>query len=300
MQINAPNLEALRVSFNASFQGGLGQAETQYGRIATTIPSSTKENRYGWLGKLPNVREWIGARVINGIAEHDYSIRNKSYELTIGVDRDDIKDDNIGVYAPLFSEMGMSMAAHPDQLVWGLLKQAFDTKCYDDQYFFDTDHPVLNKAGKEVSVSNFQGGSGTPWFLMNTRRALKPIIYQDREKPTFVAKDDPSSDHVFNNKEFIYGSECRCNVGFGLWQMAHASKETLDVAAFKDCRESMMSLTGDHGRPLGMVPDLMIVPPSLEGEAEEILKAERNAAGATNTQRGKVEMLVVPWLADAA
>ena len=59
----------------------------------------------------------------------------------------------------------------------------------------------------------------------------------------------------------------------------------------------MMSQKGDYGRPLGIVPDLLVVPPSLEDEAEEILKADRNAAGATNTQKGKVEMLVVPWLA---
>lgn len=297
MIINSANLEALRVAFNASFKRGLGQAETQYGRIATTVPSSTKENRYGWLGKMPNMREWVGPRVVHGIAEHDYSIKNKPFELTIGVDRDDIEDDNIGVYDPMFVEMGESVAAHPDQLVWNLLAAGFATECYDGQYFFDTDHPVLDENGNPATVSNFQGGSGTAWYLLNTKRSLKPLIYQERKKPEFVAKDKVTDDNVFSRKEYVYGTESRCNVGFGFWQMAYASKQTLNAANFASARQAMMGLKGDYGRPLGIKPDLLIVPPSLEDEAEEILKADRNAAGATNTQKGKTELLVVPWLA---
>ena len=47
---------------------------------------------------------------------------------------------------------------------------------------------------------------------------------------------------------------------------------------------------------LGIKPDLLVVPPSLEDAAEEILLANRNAAGATNTQKGKAKILVAPWL----
>lgn len=297
MIINAASLNALRVSFSLAFSRGLDQAETQYGRIATTVPSTTKENEYGWLGKLPNVREWIGPRAIQGIAEHSYTIKNKPYELTIGVDRDDIEDDNLGVYAPLFTEMGESIAAHPDQLIWGLLRLAFETECYDGQYFFDTDHPVLDENGELTTVSNSGGGAGEPWFLMSTRRALKPLIFQERRKPEFVAKDNPDDENVFERKEFVYGTDMRCNVGFGFWQMAYGSKQPLSTANFVEGRQGMMGMKGDYGRPLGIVPDLLVVGPSLEQEAEEILKADRNAAGATNTQKGKVEMLVVPWLA---
>lgn len=297
MIINSANLEALRVAFNASFKRGLGQGESQYTRIATTVPSSTKENRYGWLGKTPNMREWIGARVVNGIAEHDYSIRNKSFEMTIGVDRDDIEDDNIGVYDPMFVEMGEATAAHPDQLVWNLLAAGFATECYDGQYFFDTDHPVIAEDGSMTTWSNSGGGSGTAWYMLSTKRALKPIIYQERKKAEFVAKDKVTDDNVFSRKEYVYGVDSRCNVGYGFPQMAYASKQTLNAANFATARTGMMSLKGDHGRPLGIRPDLLVVPPSLEAAAEEILKADRNAAGATNTQKGKMELLVVDWLA---
>ncbi|PWE29970.1 hypothetical protein DDZ14_16135 [Maritimibacter sp. 55A14] len=297
MIINAANLAALRTGFSTAFNRGLGQAETQFGRIATTVPSTTKENKYGWLGKVPNMSEWIGARHVHGLTEHDYAIRNKSYELTIGVDRDDIEDDNLGVYQPLFVEMGESVAAHPDQLVFAALKNGFTEPAYDGQNFFDTDHPVLDENGQPTTVANTDGGAGTPWFLLSTRRSIRPIIYQTRRAANFVSKDRPTDDNVFDQKEFVYGTDVRWNVGYGFWQMAWGSKQTLNQANYKLARESLLGMKGDHGRPLGITPSLLVVPPSLEGEALELLNAERNAAGATNVYRNTAELLVSPWMA---
>lgn len=297
MIINSANLDAIRVGFSTAYRRGLGQAATAYGRIATTVPSTTRENKYGWLGKLPNMREWVGPRVVHGLAEHDYAIRNKSYELTISVDRDDIRDDNLGVYEPLFVEMGESVAAHPDLLVFGALKDGFTTECYDGQPFFDADHPVLDEDGNVISVSNTGGGSGTPWFLLSTRRALRPIIFQEREKPQFVARDNPRDSNVFKNKAFEYGSDGRWNVGYGFWQMAYGSKQTLNKTNYAAARTALMGMKGDHGRPLGIVPDLLVVPPALEQAALEILNSERDAAGATNVYKGTAELMVTPWLA---
>lgn len=297
MQITSASLDALRSGFSNAFKRGLGQSTSMYPRIATTIPSSTKENKYGWLGKLPNMREWVGPRAVQNLSEFDYSIRNKSFEMTIAVDRDDIEDDNIGVYDPLFVEMGESTAAHPDLLTFGLLKAGFATNCYDGQYFFDTDHPVINEAGATVSVANTDGGAGTPWFLLCTRRALKPVIYQERRKAQFVAKDNPKDDNVFDNKEFVYGVDGRWNVGFGFWQMAWGSKQTLDAAHYETARAALTGMKGDHGRPLGLMPDLLVVPPALEGAARRLLKTENGAGGATNEWKDTAEVLVVPWLA---
>ncbi|QBF31499.1 Mu-like prophage major head subunit gpT family protein [Thalassococcus sp. S3] len=297
MIINAATLNAIRVGFNGSFRRGLGQAENEMARIATTVPSSTKENKYGWLGKIPNMSEWIGARTIHGIAEHDYAIKNKSFELTIGVDRDDIDDDNLGVYDPLFVEMGESARSHPNQMVFDALQNGFTNECYDGQNFFDTDHPVLDENGATITVANTDGGAGTPWFLLSTKRALKPIIFQTRKAAEFVAKDRVTDDNVFDLKEFRYGIDARYNVGYGFWQMSWGSRQTLNADNYKAARAAIMGMKGDYGRPLGLMPDLLVVPPTLEGEAMEILNAERNAAGETNIWKGTAELMVTPWLA---
>lgn len=296
MQINAANLAALRVGFSTAFAAGLGQAERQHGRFATTVPSTTKENKYGWLGKMPNMREWIGPRLVHGLSEHDYSIRNKPFELTVAVDRDDIDDDNLGVYQPMFVEMGDSTSAHPEQLCFNALSDGFTTECFDGQNFFDTDHPVIGEDGETVSVSNMAAGAGPAWFLLVTKRSLKPIIYQERKKPQFVARDNVTDSNVFDLKEFRYGVDGRSNVGYGFWQMAFGSKQPLTAANYAAARAAIMSFTGDHGRPLGLVPDLLVVPPTLEGDAREILMNERDAAGATNKWRNTAELLSSPWL----
>lgn len=297
MIINSANLAGVRTGFHTAFKSGLGQAAPQYQRIATVVPSSTREQKYGWLGKVPNVREWIGPRSVQNLAEHDYAIREKKFELTIAVDRDDIETDNIGVYSPMFEEMGRSTGAFWDTIAWALLKDGFSTLCYDGQNYFDADHPVLNADGETVSVSNTGGGAGTPWFLVDASRALKPIILQKRRDFAFVAKDRPDDDNVFDNNEFIYGTDARANVGFGFWQFAYGSKQTLDATSYAAGRAALSGMKGDYGRPLGLMPNLLIVPPALESAGRKIVNSELASGGETNEWKGTAELLVVPWLA---
>ena len=97
-------------------------------------------------------------------------------------------------------------------------------------------------------------------------------------------------------KEYLYGVDARCNVGFGFWQQAFASKKKLNAGNFNAAYAAMLSLKSDEGRPLAINPDLLMVGPSNRENAFEVIKAERLANGATNTNRGVVEVLIVPWL----
>jgi phage major head subunit gpT-like protein len=297
MLVNAANLDSLRVGFKTTFQKGLGQASTAYQRIATVVPASTKEQKYGWLGRIPNVREWIGARAVQNLMQADYSIREKPLELTIGVDRDDIETDNLGIYGPMFEEMGQSTGAQWDLMCFAQLKAGFATNCYDGQFFFDTDHPVLDENGNMTTVANTDGGAGTPWFLLDVSRPLKPVLLQKRKDFQFTAMDAPTDQNVFMNKEFIYGSDARANTGYGFWQMAWGSKQTLNAANYAIARAALSGMKGDYGRPLGLMPNLLVVPPSLESAARKLLNSEYAAGGETNEWKGTAELLVVPWLA---
>jgi phage major head subunit gpT-like protein len=297
MIINRENLGAVRTGFSTAFDKGLGQAPSQYALVSTAVPSTTREQKYGWLGKIPSVREWIGQRQVQNLSESDYSIKEKKFELTIAVDRDDIETDNLGIYGPMFQEMGQSTGSKRDQLVFGLLKAGFNTNCYDGQFFFDTDHPVLDENGATVSVANTDGGAGTPWFLLDVSRAIKPIILQTRKDFNFVSKDKETDDNVFDNNEFVYGADARMNVGFGFWQFAWGSKQELSPANYELARTSLMSMKGDGGRPLGVMPSLLVVPPALEGKANRIVKNATLANGAENEWQGTAKVEVVPWLA---
>ncbi|WP_250380546.1 Mu-like prophage major head subunit gpT family protein, partial [Escherichia coli] len=65
--------------------------------------------------------------------------------------------------------------------------------------------------------------SDTAWFLLDTSKPVKPLIYQERKKPVFVEQTDYNADNVFMRKKFIFGAEARANGGYGFWQMAYGS-----------------------------------------------------------------------------
>ena len=291
MLINAANLANLYTGYKTAFQGAFVGVTPDYTKVATVVPSTTRAENYSWMGQFPKVRQWIGDRQVKNLSAFTYTITNKDWEVTVGVPRNDIEDDSYGIYTPLMAEMGGSAASHPDELVFGLLAAGFSTPCYDGQFFFDTDHPV--GAG---FVSNLQAGAGAPWFLLDTSRSLKPIIFQDRKKPKFEAlvKDDDAN--VFFKKEYIYGCDARYNVGFGFWQMAFASKATLDQGNFNAAIAAMLSLKGDEGRPLGVKPRLLVVGPALRDKANEVVLSQKLANGADNPNYKVVEVLVVPWI----
>jgi len=296
MDLTRRNLDAAFVGFQTAFNQGRSLYTPMWNRVAMRVPSTTSGEQYDWLGDMPSLREWLGDRVIRQLKDHGFRIVNKSFEATVSVKKERFEDDAIGIYAPMFQELGRSATVHPDQLVFSLLGQGFTQNCYDGQFFFDTDHPVENADGTVSSVSNSGGGAGTAWYLLDMSRAIKPLIYQERKAPNLVRKDQETDDNVFHGRDLLYGVDYRGNVGFGLWQLAYASKQTLNATNYEAARAAMMSLKGDNGLPLGVMPNLLVVPPSLEGPARRLLERDVDAAGATNEWKGTAQLLLAPLL----
>ena len=291
--VNQAALQGIYRSFSTIFNQAFDAAKSMWDLVAMLAPSSGRSVDYKWLGDFPMMREWIGDRVIKDLTAFHYELVNKDYESTIEVDRNDIEDDQIGVSTPMIQGLGQAAKVHPDILIFALLKVGFATLCYDGQNFFDTDHPVGGQ-----SVSNTGGGSGDGWYLMDLSRPIKPLILQKRKNPEFVAMDRPDDENVFMRKKFRYGVDDRKNVGFGLWQLAYGSKDTLNATNYAAARAAMMAFKKDDGvTPLGIVPTHLVYPPSLESAARILLVNERNDAGASNPWYKTAEPVLVPWLA---
>jgi phage major head subunit gpT-like protein len=297
MLVNRQSISDMFRGFQVIYQQAWDQAPSQYAQFVTTVNSGTSEEEYGWLGTMPRFREWLGDRVVQSLKTGSYTIKNKPFELTIGVDRDHIEDDKIGMYTPMVKQLGSEAKTHPDELVFPLLANGFNATCWDGQYFFDTDHPVELADGSMGSWSNFQGGSGTAWYLLDLSRPIRPLIFQKRRDYSFVSMTDPNDEAVFTRKEFRFGVDARVNVGYGLPHAAHASKLSLDATNYMALRASMASVKGDKGKVLAFRGTHLVVPPQLEKAGAEVLKAVRNAAGADNVAAGTAELVVVPWLA---
>jgi phage major head subunit gpT-like protein len=299
MIINQSNLSSLFTGYNTLFQTAFNSAPSRFADVAMNVPSSAREENYAWLGTFPGLREWVGPRVIKNLSLQSHSIKNKTFESTISIPREDIEDDRLGVYAPMFAELGRAAKMHPDTLIFQLMKDAFGVPCYDGQTFFDTDHPVRVPGTDNTfaSVANTDSGSGEPWFLLDTSRAIRPFIWQFRRPYTLVKKDQPNDDNVFLEREYIYGVDGRANCGVGLWQLAWGSKQTLDAAHYKTARAAMQSFKDDEGNPLGIVPDTLVCGPTNESAALKLLNSEYAAGGESNEWKGTAKLIVTPYLA---
>ncbi len=298
MDLTRPNLQALFTGFQTAFQNGLsGTAGADaYRTVAMVVNSTHSAETYGWMKDIPSIREWVGPRVIHSLDSADYTIKNKPWELTIGVDRHKIEDDSYGLYTPFIAELGQSGARFPNKLVFELLKDGFSTRCWDGQYFFDTDHPVIDADGSTVSVSNMQTGSGAPWFLMDLSRTIKPIVFQSRKPFDFTRMDADTDEVVFDRNEYRYGTAGRCNVGYGFWQLAFGSKATLDKDSYQAARAAMGLFKRDYGEPLDTRGTHLVCGPSNEGRGLAVLKALNAEFGQTNVWAGTAQLVVVPWL----
>lgn len=299
MLITDQSLNNMFTGFSALFNKGLGAAPSHWRKIAMEVPSQTSEETYGWIGRFPQMREWLGSRIINNVAANGFTIKNRKFEQTIAVPRDKIADDQVGIFSPMFEHLGYDVSEHPDRLLFELVASGFSQACSDGQFFFDTDHPVINKDGAEVSVSNMTAGSGPAWYLLDTTRSAKPFIYQTREPYKLQSLDKDSDENVFFRDEYLYGVRGRSNAGYGFWQMAYGSKAPLTWATYEAARKAMTSLRGDFGRPLGIVPNILLAPTELEGEARRVLKTDLGPNGESNPWVDSAELIVTPWLAAA-
>ncbi|MDR0710151.1 MAG: Mu-like prophage major head subunit gpT family protein [Spirochaetaceae bacterium] len=298
-------LQNLRTLVRAEFKNRMAElgAEPVYKLLCTIITSDTRSNTYAWLGQFPQMREWIGDRVIKDMAEFSYQIVNKKYESTFGVDRADIEDDILGQYSVIAREMADEVVRFFNRNIAALLTGGLTNLCYDGQPFFDTEHPVYQKAdgtGDVTEVSNILGsGSAAGWYLLSLKGSLKPFILQQRSAPEMDEITDTRNDSVFMKDQYLYGIRYRGNFGYGLWQQAIASDMALTAANYEAARLAMRTIKRDGGDPMGIVPTHLVVDPTNEAAARALLEKQFIDGGDSNPNYHTAELLVIDYLPPA-
>ena len=309
-EISGPFMRALDVGVRTQFNQFLQTAPSMFKTISMVIPSTSRANFYPKLDEVPGIREWLGDRVIHSMKTGGFSIENKPFEGTIGIDRDDIDDDQFGIFNIGIQQLGKNAADFPDILVFGLLKKGATTKCWDGQNFFDTDHETSDADGKTISYANIstpQEGetAGPMWFLFDTTQPLQPMIFQNRRDFSITSKTALDDDNVFRNKQFLWGTDGRCNAGFGLWQLAYASTRPLNSQTYGAARAAMASQRRIDGTPYGITPNILMVPSALEGQANGLMTSSQIAVLApdgktwvsgSNPWKGTAKSVVCPHL----
>ena len=236
MIIKPSTLDALTVSFNMDFEKGRSMAAPTWSAFAMEAPSNTSTQKYPLTGMHPRVREWVGDRVLKNVQAYDYTITNKKFEVSVEVPREDIEDDQYGLYSNAMTSMGGQVAYWPDDLCIDALIAGGASLCYDGQFFFDTDHPV----------DPYDAAKGVQANLLTTT--------------------------------------------------------ALTEANYAAARAAMMNFKDENGKPMGVMGDLLIVPPALEKTAKTIVEAGNISQTGGSTQdnvfKGTARVLVVPRLTE--
>lgn len=239
MILNEANVDLAFQGFKAIYTDAYTNAPAHYSKVAMTVTSGNRQETYGWLGQFPQLREWLdGERVIKDLEAHSFTILNRKFESTVDIRREDFEDDRLGLFKPMFAEMGHLARQHPDELIFGLLKDGFTTPCFDGQNYFDTEHQAPDAEGTIGPVSNMADGTEPPWFLLDTSRAVRPLIWQARVDYTFDMVNRPSDERVFMTDKYLYGvraGECRVRaLADGLCQQGAAQPGELFQCARRD------------------------------------------------------------------
>lgn len=292
MILDRDKIAAAYTAFRADYEAGKLAAAPLADKLAMTMKSLASEETYAWLGQNSSLREWLGDKQFNSLAVSGFTLKNRNFEHTITVPRNDVEDDRIGVLSGAFQMMGQDAALHPDSLLFDLIRNGTREKCYDGQPFFSTAHPIGQgknaSTASNVDVTN--EGDAPTWLLLDTTKVIKPFILQIRKDYRFIALDKDEDEHVFTRAEYVYGVEGRLNAGFGLWQLAYASNKTLDATTIAQADAALMSLKAASGKPLGIAANILMVAPSVKEAALKLLKLE------TSHYRDAFELIVCPWL----
>lgn len=129
---------------------------------------------------------------------------------------------------------GRNMGITPNLLVVGPSKEAEARKLLESEKLYEiaadkvqvlSDNPYRGTA--ELMVWNELSDTYAEyWYLFDTTKPIKPFIFQEVKAPDFQAFASMTDEHVFKNKEFLYGVDSIDNMGYALWQLAYMSDGT--------------------------------------------------------------------------
>lgn len=292
MQLTTATLQALQTTVTTAFQAAYQATPLTYPRFTMTVTSSTKTATYGWLARMQKMRQWLGPRQIQNLSTYSTQLTNLTYEATLGLDREEIEDDMLGLFNARIQELAEKGAYFPQQVVLDAI--AANATTFDGKAFFATDHTLSSPSGGSAQsnlgtdlfspagwnavrtrmtvyvgedglpmgvrpnlvlippeyermakyifkLEKLPGASDNPqyneadyvvipewaglsqWFALDTSKAIKPFLFQDRKPLELVSKTALTDDNMFFNRELIWGVDARGAAMGTVWWLAHKS-----------------------------------------------------------------------------
>lgn len=282
----------LSVTVNLKFDKAFNEYVPVYKDIAPTIKSNGASNTYP-LGNYPTLREWVGDRIVNQIGETKYNLVNKKYEATLEIPVESIEDDNTGFYTNQAEAMGKEASSFPDTLLASLIEEGFTSGLsFDDVAFFG-----LHNAGAGNEFNNLQDGllGYEPWVVLDNSKSFPAFFYQER-KAFEIQKPKDLTEYTFWKDKYVYGIRGRGAMGYGLPQLAFASKGLLTGVNFDSIQRKMLGVKKVNGTNVGAMPTHIIVGPANYSRAKQLFENQINSFGASNSLYGAVKVVLLRYI----
>jgi len=131
--------KGLRAEFLKAFNNGENPSDVM--AMIMQTKSTSNQEKYGWLGQSPIMREWKSERILSGLADYDYTLPNVDYEATLKVDKNVMEDDQLGAVKIRVRDLAIKAKLHSRKLFFEKLVSGTSDLCYDGQAFFSAAHP---------------------------------------------------------------------------------------------------------------------------------------------------------------
>ncbi len=163
MDITQGNLEAVFNGLQAVFSEAVQSTENdQINRLMEVVPSTSGTEEYPTSTLLGDLEEVLDEVTITNIGAFVQSVPNRTFARIVQVKRNDIADDNIGVYRPGVRQLGRRAALYPLRLAVDALLAGFAGEWIDGTTVFATDHQWAggrswsNRSDVALDATNFE------------------------------------------------------------------------------------------------------------------------------------------------
>jgi phage major head subunit gpT-like protein len=188
MTVTTAAYQVVQRDLTQQFHMRAGAATPFYPTLCTVVPSNSIDEKYGWLGALPGIREWVGDRQFKQLRAANYTLANKHWESSLEFEKNDVDDDRTGGFLAQIQALADEATYHPDELLFTVISAAESTACFDGQYFFDTDHS-WGDSGTQDNDLTYAAATGTAptvaeWKASFHQALIKMLGYKnDQGKP---------------------------------------------------------------------------------------------------------------------
>ena len=252
---------------------------SRYQEWTRTIPIEGAIYNAGWTGRMPKARPWFGSRVEYEPAAQTYQVTPIPYEMTYSIDRFELEDSDVNtmsIFFRMLPDMATQWRRQPEYELRDLLENS-----------------GVQGTGNGVGGNRQNGMDGLSAF--NTAHPINIYL------PNFNGG---------GNSLFTGGTYCNDFVG-GVTKASQLIGGPLGQVAFSSLLEYMQSIPDESGEVLGVMPDVMMVPTTLQVEANFLLTATFLASpiwgafsqltgqvGAADNQLRKIGVrpVINPWL----